>query len=478
MPSIKRQIVALILVLATALGVNVSVSPIAVGAETSACVSELKIKDVPSAADAAAKTPAILVHGWKGTTGSFASLDDFLKSDSVATHLFNYESANEKWVTDGDTASKLAKTIVCYSRLYGGKDVVIVAHSMGGLLTRAALDWAAYGTRAKDVTGHVITISTPHQGSLLANADSSFWLALCKAPIGVFSLTDDIDALCRQAESGRATVGMSVNSDQLANLPVFPSGVSVRAIAGDVSVKSCAVWGCSSEDTNGDLVVSETSATALYTSDGTGDGTRTFACEGLTYNVAMDNSWCSHSNMLWAPQVQADVKESIRQYITSAKSKPVQTESSKPSATGKAYTMNGMTLRLDPDWDVRGTESNGWSVKTDETYAGYYTAGFEVADFSWLGSQSVASYGDFPECTDKDHSNRNAKLVRQGERRIGNKTATYYTAHLCTDGAARNELFRVWEVNTGGKKIVINTTEWPRYGVTNLDGILAGATWQ
>lgn len=477
MQTIRRQIAALILVLATVLGANVMV-PAAVGAETTACASELGLTQ-PSVTDAASHAPVILVHGWQGEADSFAPLDDSLKSNSVVTHRFNYEPANEKWVTDGTTASKLAKTIVCYSRLYGDKDAVIVAHSMGGLLTRAALDWSAYGTRAKDVTGHVVTIGTPHEGSLLANADASFWLALCKAPIGVFSLTENIDALCRQVESGRATVGMSVNSDLLAGLPTFPSGVSVRAIAGDVSVESCAVWGCDSDDTDGDLVVSVTSATSLYTSNGTGDGKQVFECKGLTYSVLVDNSWCSHSNMLKAPQVQSDVKASIAAYLASTKTKPA-APSLEPSATGKAYDMFGMTLRLDPDWEVRGGDSNGWSVKTGEIYAGYYNPHFSVSDFSWLGNQSVGEgyNSDFGTCADEDHINPKATLVRQGERRIGNKTATYYTAKLCTEGARHDELFRVWEVNAGGKKIVIHTTEWPRYSVTNLDGILANAAWQ
>lgn len=479
--AIRRQLAALILVLATVLGMNVSV-PTAVGAETAVCREELDL----AAPENAAKTPVILVHGLWSDADRMRPFEESLKGRDVATYRFNYgakdANGNEsddksgRWVTEGDTAQRLAKTIVCYSRLYGDNDVVIVAHSMGGLLARAALDWAAYGTFAKKVTGHVITIGTPHQGSLLANADSSFWLALCKAPIGVFDLTDDIDALCRQADWGRATAGLSINAGQLDELPVFPPDVSVRAIAGDVSVKSCAVWGCSTDDTDGDLVVSETSATALYTSDGTGDGTRTFTCEGLTYSVLVDNSWCSHSNMLRAPQVQADVKESIRQYIASAKAKSV-AQSHGPSAVGKAYAMNGMTLRLDSDWEVNGGDSNGWTVKTGDIYAGYFNPSFTVGYFSWLGDQSVASYGDFPECSDSDHSNADVKLVRQGERPIGNKRAAYYTAHLCTDGAPRDDLFRVWEVDADGKKVVITTTEWPRYGVTNLDAILASATW-
>jgi pimeloyl-ACP methyl ester carboxylesterase len=393
------------------------------------------------------------------------------------------EDKSNRWVADADTAQRLAKTVVCYSRLYGGKKVVIVAHSMGGLLTREMLSWAAYGTFAKSVTGHVITIGTPHEGSRLANIDASFWRALCKAPIGVFSLTDDIDALCRQANFNQATAGLSVNAQQLDDLPSFPSGVSVRAIAGNVAARHCLVWGCATRPTGDDRVVSTESATALHTNDGNGDGNRVFECTTSVWNpiealLRLGSTWCDHVGMLGAPQVQSDVKASIAAYLASIKPEPVTPPSSSgPSATDKAYGMLGMTLRLDSDWEVRGNDSNGWTVKTDGTYAGYYTPSFEVMDASWLGDQSIATYGDFPECTDKDHSNPGVKLVRQGERPVGNQRAAYYTAKLCTDGAAKNELFRVWEVMAGSKRIVISTTEWPRYGVTNLDAVLANATW-
>jgi triacylglycerol esterase/lipase EstA (alpha/beta hydrolase family) len=186
---IRRQIAALFLVLTTVLGVNVMM-PTAIGVETTACASELGITDLPTPADAAVKTPVILVHGlwskgnaWKNTGMSLALSK--LGEAAVVTP-FNYGEGSpsgdksNRWVTDGDTAQRLAKTIVCYSRLYGDKDVVIVAHSMGGLLTRAALDWAAYGTFARNVTGHVITIGTPHEGALLANGVDEFWVTLCR----------------------------------------------------------------------------------------------------------------------------------------------------------------------------------------------------------------------------------------------------------------------------------------------------------
>ena len=459
---------------------NISASPTAVGAETKVCREELGL----TAPENAAKTPVILVHGLWSKASNLNPLKESIETNSsLVVDSFNYgEKAadgdkSDRWVTEGDTAQRLAKTIVCYSRLYDDKEPVIVAHSMGGLLTRAALDWAAYGTRAKDVTGHVITIGTPHQGALLASGVDEFWVTLCKAPAGVFALTPDVDAMCRQLRTNEAVSGLRLDSEQLAKLPSFPSGVSVRAIAGNVSVDSCALWGCNAEPTNGDLVVPVVSATAEYTSNGNGDGKQVFACRIKSFEML--TAWCNHNNMLKAPQVQSDVKASIEQYIASAKSKPV-ASSPKPSVTGKAYDMFGMTLRLDPDWEVRGGDSNGWTVKTGEIYAGYYNPHFSVSDFSWLGNQSVGDgyNSDFGTCADEDHINPKAKLVRQGERRIGNKTATYYTAKLCTEGARHDELFRVWEVNAGGKKVVIHTTEWPRYSVTNLDGILASATWQ
>lgn len=442
--------------------------------DTTVCTQELGISK-PSSTDAAAKTPVVLVHGlWsKGSTWegdpSFVTALKGLKDVAIATP-FDYESANDDWVTTGDTAQRLAKTIVCLSRLYGGKRVVVVAHSMGGLLTRAALDWAAYGTFAKKVTGHVITIGTPHTG----------------APIGAFG-NDLLTSNCNQAfvwwgreayENCAIVIGdyapaaMATGSKQLAALPQIPSGITVKAIAGEVKKLSCAIWGCSvAYSTNGDLVVPVKSATAEYTTTGKGDGKTVFGCEDPIALLQLSHPWCEHNGMLKSPRVQSEVKQSIQDYLAAEK-----VQHAKP--TGRSYAVYGMTLQLDPVWEVRGTDSNGWTVKTDDVVVGYDNPSFQIADFSWLGDQTVESYGDFPGCTDADYSNSAAKLVEKGQRPIGSQQATYYEAELCIDGAKYQETFRVWEVRSANRHVVISTTKSPRFGVNGLDEILAGATWK
>jgi triacylglycerol esterase/lipase EstA (alpha/beta hydrolase family) len=178
MPITKQQLASSALVLTMVLGSGVAL-PVTAAAKP-ACASELGLS-VPTAADAAAKTPVILVHGLWSKASDLAKLESRALPASTAPYRFDYEETNDKWVTTGDTAHHLAKTIVCYSRLYGNKDAAIVAHSMGGLLTREALSWAAYGTKAKDATGHVVTIGTPNKGAPMGGASFISNISLCNA---------------------------------------------------------------------------------------------------------------------------------------------------------------------------------------------------------------------------------------------------------------------------------------------------------
>lgn len=282
------------------------------------CAKELNL-EVPSANDATQRTPVILVHGIWGDSSSMKVLNDSVTSmDKVTTYNFNYLSTNAVWVTGSGTDHRLAKTIVCYSKLYDNKKVVIVAHSMGGLLTRAALDWAAYGTFAKVAVGYVITIGTPHEGANLSSVTNFINTTLCNTTFVWFGT--GAQEACRIVEDSKAASAMRPGSPQLAELPHFPDGVLVKAIAGDVQHMMCTGWGCyDAYDNRSDLVVSIDSATAEYTTTGVGDGKTILKCNDGDKGHNGDESWCSHTNIHKSIQVQQIVKNSLSIYLDSVK---------------------------------------------------------------------------------------------------------------------------------------------------------------
>ncbi len=291
------------------------VSPLAEASQQHKCIANLGLS-ADQVKATSSKIPLIAIHGYHGKPGDWANGDPSMASviegiEDTTTDYFNYEKVNSRWVTDSEIAPRLAQYIACY-HLLSKRPVILLAHSMGGLAAREALDSAAYGVHSKDAVGHVITIGTPHKGSRYADLESYFWLSACEAPFGAL-LAD----ACKQINAARATGGMRIGSEQLAKLAHFPAGVSVKAIAGEVSWQACLPWGCSpSASTGGDLVVPVDSATAEYTKTGHGDGKKVFVCETSSSLLSpWTEAWCDHNKMLQASQVQSEVTNSIRQYL-------------------------------------------------------------------------------------------------------------------------------------------------------------------
>lgn len=323
----SRALSALLLVFAVVFG-GVVTAPSAQAdgkTDTSVCVADLERKlPVPLSDAEKTKNPVVFVHGLWGNESSLQLIEKSIRSmGDIVTHRFDYELANDDWVTDGDTAQRLAKTIVCLSRLYGGKDVIIVAHSMGGLLARAALDWAAYGTFAKKVIGHVVTIGTPHLGAPIAAFGRDVLTGNCNDAFVWWG--QEAYENCATVIGTYAPAAMATGSRELAALPKFPTGITVKAIAGEVRQQVCVPWGCSQpKSTGGDLVVPVDSATADYTMTGKGDGKRVFACEDPIAMLKLSHPWCEHSEMLKSAKVQGEVTESIKAYLAAAAKRPDQ----------------------------------------------------------------------------------------------------------------------------------------------------------
>lgn len=113
--------------------------------------------------------PIIFVHGWTGTTNSFNSFEDWMKTDGIPSagqvdlRRGIYPIADTAvWLKEGYDGSfdgisdKIAE--------FGVDKLNIFAHSKGGLVTRMALrdSWVA------DHTENVITFASPHHGTSVA----------------------------------------------------------------------------------------------------------------------------------------------------------------------------------------------------------------------------------------------------------------------------------------------------------------------
>lgn len=222
------------------------------------------------------RQPVLLVHGydsgpdtWSATSRAY--LANGGKTTCVAT--FDYSSRSTRWVTDQKIGPDLADAIDVLageSRKAGGPgQVVVVAHSMGGLAMRCALSPSCSGVH-HDVTEEVaalVTLGTPNTGTFLKGSGGSIvsdvFGPLLSAGCSVTNVLlrvlpcDEIKALGTSAAAAAFTPG----SAQLKALPALPPTVPVMALAGSVHLSS-SFWGRPSRGWGdaGDLIVSESSA--------------------------------------------------------------------------------------------------------------------------------------------------------------------------------------------------------------------------
>jgi triacylglycerol esterase/lipase EstA (alpha/beta hydrolase family) len=120
--------------------------------------------------------PVLLVHGfiagpqiWATMTSAIASA---LQAQVKVVPSFNYERRNTSWVTNPAIGPALAARITSLATASkcqrGPGKVIIVAHSMGGLAVRCAVDPGCAGKAANpDQIALVITLGTPNLGSPL-----------------------------------------------------------------------------------------------------------------------------------------------------------------------------------------------------------------------------------------------------------------------------------------------------------------------
>jgi pimeloyl-ACP methyl ester carboxylesterase len=259
--------------------------------------------------------PVIMVHGWTSQdtntparTGAFSHVIDLSDTPGVvpdisrsligelqsipgaAVFTFDYHPYSTRWVDDSHLGPALGKVIDCLYRASGQK-VIIVAHSMGGLIARYAATHA--GVTGSDRSGEistVVTFGTPETGSiaaLLAEAGVDFGAAT-SAALAVIRLvlsacgnlaTNDIEAgsLCDElptpirAFESASGVALRAGSPELAALKSWPHSIYVDALAGNATFEVPRLgwfalpWSTRPVDV-GDMIVTPSSALAGATS--------------------------------------------------------------------------------------------------------------------------------------------------------------------------------------------------------------------
>tara|TARA_B100001964_G_scaffold27487_1_gene27568 strand:- start:147 stop:773 length:627 start_codon:yes stop_codon:yes gene_type:complete len=99
------------------------------------------------------------MNGWEMTL-----LGKRLEAAGYLTRRFSYPSVHRNLAENTNLLHQFLTEI-------HDREVHFVAHSLGGLLVRNLLN-----TYPSDVQGRVVTLGTPHQGSLVARAMSRSWI--------------------------------------------------------------------------------------------------------------------------------------------------------------------------------------------------------------------------------------------------------------------------------------------------------------
>ncbi len=135
------------------------------------------------------------------------------------------------------SADRLADVVEQVAQARPGATIDVAAHSLGGVVTRRALELLAERGRV-DLLGVVMTIGSPHRGADLAT--------IASAANGGLEGVDQISPHIRQLRDAESVIGLSeVGSNAIGPAAPPPEGPTVVAIAGSTDLivpAEAAIW--------------------------------------------------------------------------------------------------------------------------------------------------------------------------------------------------------------------------------------------
>ena len=198
------------------------------------------VNPIPTVAQIGTRQPVIFIHGITGHGTDFGSDGDpssmFASVDSISgtwTASYDFTATNRQWVNvNGPLFASYIRQVAQVSKAaHGPGKVIVVAYSLGGLITRAAAVRGDSQGAVGQYIAMVVTIGTPNTGSFEANYFATEHAIACRVAHNTGA--DKIATVKRWCDDWSALAGMSVFGSQIDGLPQLPYPIPLNAIAGD-----------------------------------------------------------------------------------------------------------------------------------------------------------------------------------------------------------------------------------------------------